>query len=138
MSEEKMNRRKPYIEESGRLHLFCLCDGTMVFLQELIDSLRRVGCIDIRHSHQILTDGFPQEKPWMNCLFEASGQLPASLWPGSKIIELETGNYALLNPKTLHNNRYEDSSCCKWLHETYWQSLREDIRKEILKGDKQE
>ena len=39
-----MSEYKPYIDENGRLYLFSLCDGTPIFLQQLIVSLERLGC----------------------------------------------------------------------------------------------
>lgn len=69
-----MSEYKPYIDENGRLYLFSLCDGTLIFLQQLIVSLERLGCKDIRRSRKILTEGMPEGKPWMNCLYEASGR----------------------------------------------------------------
>ena len=30
-----MSEYKPYIDENGRLYLFSLCDGTLIFLQQL-------------------------------------------------------------------------------------------------------
>lgn len=34
-----MSEYKPYIDENGRLYLFSLCDGTLIFLQQLIVSV---------------------------------------------------------------------------------------------------
>ena len=49
-----MREYKPYIDENGRLYLFSLCDGTLIFLQQLIVSLERLGCKDIRRSQRVL------------------------------------------------------------------------------------
>ena len=135
-----MREYKPYIDESGRLHLFSLCDGTLIFLQELIVSLEQLGCKDIRHSQEILTEGMPEGKSWMNCLFEASGQLPSSLWPGTQVVKLPDGKYGLIGPdipirRTDRETRYQDSPCRRWLDETFVGRLAADIKKELRKEE---
>ena len=67
---------KPYIDENNRLHIFCLCDGTYIFLLQLIKVLFEMGCSDIHTNGDIVTEGIPEDKPWCNYLFEASGILP--------------------------------------------------------------
>lgn len=47
-----MSEYKPYIDENGRLYLFSLCDGTPIFLQQLIVSLERLGCTAGLQGHQ--------------------------------------------------------------------------------------
>ena len=67
---------EPYIDESRRLHIFCLCDGTYIFLLQLVKVLFEMGCSDIHTNGDIVTEGIPEDKPWCNYLFEASGILP--------------------------------------------------------------
>ena len=67
---------KPYIDENNRLHIFCLCDGTYIFLLQLVKVLAEMGCSDIHTNGDIVTEGIPEDKPWCNYLFEASGILP--------------------------------------------------------------
>ena len=134
-----MSEYKPYIDENGRLYLFSLCDGTLIF-QQLIVSLERLGCKDIRRSRKILTEGMPEGKPWMNCLYEASGQLPYSLWPGAQVVELPGGKYWLVGPDiviriTDRENRYHDSPCRRWLDETFLGRLTTGVKKELWKEE---
>lgn len=135
-----MSEYNPYIDENGRLYLFSLCDGTLIFLQQLIVSLERLGCKDIRRSRKILTEGMPEGKPWMNCLYEASGQLPYSLWPGAQVVELPGGKYGLVGPdivirNTDRENRYHDSPCRRWLDETFLGRLTTGVKKELWKEE---
>ena len=131
-----MSEYKPYIDDDGRLHLFSICDGTLIFLQELICNLKRLGCRDIDHSTMILKEGFPEDKPWMNCLFEASGKLPWYLWPGARIVEM-SGGYGILTPEELpkRENRYQDSACYQWSKKMFDDSLSKHIRKLVGKED---
>ena len=130
-----MSEYKPYIDDDGRLHLFSICDGTLIFLQELIYNLNRLCCRDIDHSTTILTEGFPEDKPWMNCLFEASGKLPWYLWPGARIIEMNDGGYGILGPEELpqRENRYQDSACYQWSRKMLDDSVSAYIRKLVGK-----
>lgn len=132
-----MSEYKPYIDEGGRLHLFSICDGTLIFLQGLINNLKRLCCRDIDHSTTILTEGFPEDKPWMNCLFEASGKLPWYLWPGARIIEMSDGGYGILGPEELtqRENRYQDSACYEWSKKMFDDSVSAYIRKLVGKEE---
>ena len=131
-------KNRPYIDEEGRLHLFSLCDGTLIFLQELVTSLKQMGCSDIRYGQQVLAEGMPEGKPWMNCLFEASGQLPGRLWPGAQVLEISPGKYGLLGPDApvrpvVRENRYQDSAMHKWLATEFFEKFGKEIRNDLLK-----
>lgn len=69
MSEAK---KYPRIE-GGRLYLSCVCDGTLVFMEELKMRLRVFGCTDIQGYEETVKDADP---PWMNCRFVAHGKVP--------------------------------------------------------------
>ena len=66
------------------LKMHCLCDGTMIFLEQMIEILRNIeaeefehtGCTDIETETSDRPDLAPEDKPWMSCLFEAWGTLP--------------------------------------------------------------
>ena len=73
MSETK---KYPRIE-GGRLYLSCVCDGTLVFMEELKMRLRVFGCTDIQGYEETVKDADP---PWMNCRFVAHGKVPDD-WP---------------------------------------------------------
>lgn len=49
---------KPYIDENNRLHIFCLCDGTYIFLLQLVKVLAEMGCSDIHTNGDIVTEGY--------------------------------------------------------------------------------
>lgn len=68
------------VDETGRLHLNCLCDGTAVFLGNMVYILKQLRCSDIETKCRTVgKDETPPGKPWCNCLFEASGVLPKDL-----------------------------------------------------------
>ena len=69
MSETK---KYPRIED-GRLYLSCVCDGTLVFAEELKMRLRVFGCTDIQGYTETVKDADP---PWMNCRFVVHGKVP--------------------------------------------------------------
>lgn len=69
MSEAK---KYPRIE-GGSLYLSCVCDGTLVFMEELKMRLRVFGCTDIQGYAETVKDADP---PWMNCRFVAHGKVP--------------------------------------------------------------
>ena len=69
MSETK---KYPCIE-GGRLYLSCVCDGTLVFMEELKTRLRVFGCTDIQGYTEAVKDADPS---WMNCRFVAHGKMP--------------------------------------------------------------
>lgn len=61
-------------DETGRIHLQCLCDGTLGFMSEMVALLRDcLHCKDIEMSDEIITEGISKDKPWCNCLMKASG-----------------------------------------------------------------
>lgn len=71
-----LNQHNARIDENNRIHIQCLCDSTFLFLQEMVMVLRCLGCTDIQTSDEIVTEGIPENKPWCNCLYKASGLLP--------------------------------------------------------------
>lgn len=71
-----LNSHNATVDEERRLHLSCLCDGTYLFLCEMTEFLRAIGCTDIKANAEPATEGMPKEKPWLDCLFTASGILP--------------------------------------------------------------
>lgn len=63
--------------EDNRLYLHCVCDGTYIFLSNMVCALNDLGCTDIKTNERILDEReTPEGKPWCNCLFEANGVLP--------------------------------------------------------------
>lgn len=82
--------------------------------------------------------GMPEGKPWMNCLFEASGQLPGRLWPGAQVLEISPGKYGLLGPDApvrpaVRENRFQDSAMHKWLATEFFEKFGKEIRNDLLK-----
>lgn len=73
---EFLNSRKATVDEENRMHLQCLCDGTFLFLYEMVNVLQILKCTDIKTGSKVVTEGVPQDEPWCNCLFTASGILP--------------------------------------------------------------
>lgn len=65
-------KKYPRIED-GRLYLSCVCDGTLVFAEELKIRLRVFGCTDIQVYEETVKDADP---PWMDCRFVAHGKVP--------------------------------------------------------------
>lgn len=59
--------------QDGKLHLSCVCDGTLIFMYELITILNALGCTDIQTETEIIQDACP---PWKCCRFKASGKVP--------------------------------------------------------------
>lgn len=74
--EEFLLKHNASVDENNRLYLSCLCDGTANFLMSMVNVLEALGCTDITTSHDIVTDGVSEDKPWCNCLFNANGLLP--------------------------------------------------------------
>lgn len=72
------------LKSEGRYYMkmHCLCDGTMIFLAQMIEILRNVevcgklGCTGIETATSDRPDLAPKDKPWISCLFEAWGALP--------------------------------------------------------------
>lgn len=68
------------VDDGKRLHLSCLCDSTMVFLKEMVEVLKLLGCTEIETGSRIAGEEETMPgRPWCNCLFEASGVLPKDL-----------------------------------------------------------
>lgn len=68
----------PKVSEDGRIHLSVLCDGTFVFLVELIVALQFYGCTDIEYSsEEVAIEDAPEGKPWCRCRFKARGVFTA-------------------------------------------------------------
>lgn len=98
---EALNTYQAKQDETGRIHLRCLCDGTLVFMNDMVVLLKNyLDCIDIKTSYEIVTEGIPEGKPWCNCLMKASG-MPTT---GAKIYYTQETE-----------NRYEESELYKWL-----------------------
>ncbi len=71
-----LNQHKARVDENNRIHIQCLCDSTFIFLEEMVMVLEYLGCTDIQTSGEIVKEGVPENKPWCNCLYRASGLLP--------------------------------------------------------------
>lgn len=72
--EEALTMYQARQDETGRIHLKCLCDGTLIFMSDMVVLLRDyLHCKDIKMSDEIVTEGIPEDKPWCNCLMKASG-----------------------------------------------------------------
>ena len=66
------------IDNTGRVYLSCLCDGTLLFLWEMQDIVENyLNCTDINLATEIIDDGIPEDKPWCRCRYIVSGILPA-------------------------------------------------------------
>lgn len=59
--------------QDGRLHLSCVCDGTWIFMAELVTILNALGCTDIQTETEYIQDACPS---WKSCRFKASGKVP--------------------------------------------------------------
>lgn len=65
------------VQDDGRIKISCICDGTFLFLYELVSDLTIMGCTDIEvESREATEDEIPKEKPWRCWYFSASGILP--------------------------------------------------------------
>lgn len=65
------------IDDSNRVYLSCLCDGTFLFLWEMLNVIEHhLNCTDIKSSTEIINDRIPSDKPWCRCLYTVSGILP--------------------------------------------------------------
>lgn len=68
---------KKDISDDGKIKISCICDGTFLFLYELVNDLKIMGCTDIEiESREAAEDEIPKEKPWCRWYFSASGILP--------------------------------------------------------------
>ena len=74
-----LRQHKAAVDEHNRLTLQCLCDGTYLFLYEMVHVLAALGCADIHTRGESVTHGVPEDKPWCNYLFKASGVLPENM-----------------------------------------------------------
>ena len=62
-----------------RLHLYCICDSTILFLQKMKQLLVDNGFTDIESEGRMLEPDdvrIPKDKPWCNYEFECSGVIP--------------------------------------------------------------
>ena len=107
--EEALTRYQAKQDKTERIHLKCLCDGTMVFMSDMVVLLQKyLHCKDIETSAEIVTEGIPEDKPWCNCLMKASG-IPT------------TGARVYYPSET--ENRYEESACYKWIIDEFKKTL---------------
>lgn len=68
------------VDADNRLTLQVLCDGTYIFLYEMLQVLCALECTDIQYDGSDAADEAPQDKPWCNWKFTASGRLPDHLY----------------------------------------------------------
>lgn len=59
--------------QDGKMFLSNVCDGTWIFMDELVTILHALGCTDIQTETEIIQDACP---PWKSCRFKASGKVP--------------------------------------------------------------
>ena len=79
--------------QDGRLHLSSVCDGTWIFMDELITILNALGCTDIQTETEHIQDACP---PWKSCRFKASGKVPDRLpQNGTVLLVPEGSGYAV-------------------------------------------
>ncbi len=74
---EFLDHHDAYLDEDRCLHLYCTCDGTLLFMNEMIEFLTQIGATDIEHYTEYLDKSPDSERPWLTCRFCASGILPA-------------------------------------------------------------
>lgn len=78
-----LKQHNAHVDDDNRLHLSVLCDGTGLFLYEMIIILMGLKCSDIEHGGYTVTSGIPEDKPWCNYKFTANGILPEYIvWTG--------------------------------------------------------
>lgn len=75
--KEFLDRHGAYLDENRRLHLYCTCDGTLLFMNEMIEFLTQIGARDIEYHTEYLDKSPHPERLWLTCRFCASGRLPA-------------------------------------------------------------
>lgn len=80
-----LRSHKARVDKDNRIHIECLCDSTIWFLIKMVDCLKMIGCTDIKTDGEKITEGIPEDKPWCNCLYKASGILPEGInWTGGE------------------------------------------------------
>jgi len=68
-----------YEIKDNRLYLYCVCDGTLLFLRQMYKLLEVYGFTDIECDGHILVEcdeKIPKDKPWCNYEFICSGSFP--------------------------------------------------------------
>lgn len=74
--KEFLDHHGAYIDKDQRLHLYCTCDGTLLFMAEMIEFLTQIGARDIEYHTEYLDKSPDPERPYLRCRFSASGILP--------------------------------------------------------------
>ena len=74
--KEFLDRHGAYLDENRRLCLSCVCDGTLLFMNKMIEFLTQIGATDITYHSEYLGKSPDPERPWLTCRFCASGRLP--------------------------------------------------------------
>lgn len=74
--QDWLNQRNAKIDDSGRMTIQCLCDGTAFFLVEMLRVFDKLGFREVKFDGNAVTEGIPEDKPWCNYLYEVSGLLP--------------------------------------------------------------
>lgn len=69
-------RHNASVDKDNRITMEILCDGTLLFLLEMLYVLKEIGCTGIEYDGKKVIEGIPEEKPWCNYLYTASGVLP--------------------------------------------------------------
>lgn len=67
----------PTVDCEGRLHIYCICDGTLLFALHLQEVLETFGCTEIKIDSKLAEEReIPKDKLWCSCKYIASGLLP--------------------------------------------------------------
>lgn len=74
-----LREHRATVDQERRLHLRCLCDGTLYFQVVMVQFLAALGCTDIKYDGHEETEGIPEDKPWCSWLYETSGVLPEDI-----------------------------------------------------------
>lgn len=67
---------KAMVDENNHVTMEVICDGTLLFLAEMLYVLKAIGCADIDYDGKTVSEGIPEDKPWCNYLYTAKGVLP--------------------------------------------------------------
>ena len=78
-----------YAIKDDRLYLYCTCDGTLIFLEEMYRYLVLNEFRDIHYTeHHVVVE----DKPWMRTQFECSGEFTDTKFKKKLENHLKTNN----------------------------------------------
>lgn len=87
-------RRRAFVDDDNRITIHTVCDGTLLFLTEMVLVLKKLGCTDIQATEGIApSELITADKPWCNYVYAVSGVLPSTM-----LYDEESGILYIDNP----------------------------------------